>query len=399
MKRILLFILVAVAVTIAWKVTHRRPRAAGPLLPLAPMVAAGPLGVGGGAVDAKGRVWLWGEARAAVAGTPKQPFPRRQAVRAEGIDDVVQLVVGPRVLLALLRDGTVHGTGCNAWGLLGVPSVPLNACTPHDEWLPLPGLEQVVQLSSGGTTAYAVRRDGSVWSWGRDEAGTRASLAARVPSLVDVKAMVLEGGVLDHPVTYAIRRDGGLWAWGSSYRLGLWNAGEPAAHARAVPLPLQDLGGVSMLPPTPLSSVNGGAMAVVRQDGSVLHFGAATSSLCEQPDGQPMALPMTVPGLQGIAQVAVMTGAILAMGQDGSLWRWGDRVMDSTTSRRQGCMETAEALLPPGSITALTASSLAALAFQRDGTVLAWGLDVVLNAGSMNIPMAWSAREVVGGMR
>lgn len=400
MKRLLLALLVIALALGGWKLVQRRsgpPRNAGPLLPLAPMVDAGLDGEQGGAVDAKGRVWLWGGALATLRGPSGKPLPRREAARADGVDDVVQVAVGDRSVLALLRDGTVRATGCNVWGVLGVPGVARNACTAPDQWLPLPGLNQVVQLALGRASAYAVRRDGSVWSWGRDEAGAVRLQAAPMPGLSEVQAIALEGhGNGADTVHHLLKRDGSLWAWGSTFRLGLGGAQSPSAQQ---PLVVPGLGAVAALASRPAAFVTGGSAAAVLADGSVVHFGGESSAVCRLSDDRPLALPAVVPGLRDVAAVAASGSSLLAMGRDGSLWRWGDRHMDSATEPRAGCLAAAEQLLPPGSITALAASGLSALAWRREGGVLAWGHDVALNAGTVGTSIAWADRQVVKGPR
>lgn len=130
MKRLLLVALVIMVVVVGWTAFQRRqagPQGAGPLLPLAPMVDAGPYGDSGAAVDAKGRVWIWGEAIPRLFGGSNKPTPRREAVRLRGVEGVVQIAHGKDALLALMRHGTVRATGCNNWGLLGIPNVVRNA--------------------------------------------------------------------------------------------------------------------------------------------------------------------------------------------------------------------------------------------------------------------------------
>lgn len=398
MKRLLLAALAVVVAVAAWTAFQRRhppSRGSGPLLPLAPMVDAGPLGESGAAVDAKGRVWIWGEAIPEFFGSSNKPTPRREAVRIEGVEGVAQVALGKSALLALMRDGTVRATGCNGWGLLGIPNVVRNACTRPHEWFPLPGLDRVVQLAVGLSTAYAVRSDGSVWAWGRDASGDVRMLPAPEPALTDVKALALEGSSMDSAaVHYLLKRDGSLLAWGSAYRLGL--SGGPGEYDVKSPVVIAGVDGVAALPPRPQAAVLGGAMAVLQADGSVLHFGGETSELCETRPGEPLGLPYAVPGLQNIASVAVTRGEILAMGGDGSLWRWGDGSLD-LDQPRTGCMDAAEQLLPPGSITALTASGLSAVVWLRKGGALAWGHDTVLNAGTKDLPSRWADRQPVKG--
>lgn len=124
-----------------------------------------------------------------------------------------------------------------------------------------------MQLAVGGAKAYAVRSDGSVWVWGRDETGAVRMLPALEPALTDAKSLVLEAlGVDDSPVHYLLKRDGSLWAWGSAYRLGLSKPPGSDDYPLQSPVAIPGVDGVAALPPRPLASVLKGAMAVLRVD-------------------------------------------------------------------------------------------------------------------------------------
>jgi alpha-tubulin suppressor-like RCC1 family protein len=82
-----------------------------------------------------------------------------------GLASVVSLACnGFEYCVAARDDGTVAAWGNDAWGVQGNgPGITDNLTATT-----VPGLTSIVQVAAGYGTAYAVRADGSVFSWGED---------------------------------------------------------------------------------------------------------------------------------------------------------------------------------------------------------------------------------------
>jgi alpha-tubulin suppressor-like RCC1 family protein len=76
-----------------------------------------------------------------------------------GLGDAKKLALGAFQSLAIAGSGAVH------WGLDWGTEMYLTGSTP------LAGLDDATALSAGGTHACALRSAGTVWCWGRNEAG------------------------------------------------------------------------------------------------------------------------------------------------------------------------------------------------------------------------------------
>lgn len=375
-----------------------------------PMLDAGFRGEGGGVVTADGRAWIWGEAVPMVFGRTNPVPPRHRARRLEGIDRVVQIAVGERMLLALRQDGTVWSTGTNAWGLLGTPAIARNASTRPDVWHAVAGLKDVQSLSLGRNVAYAVLKDGSVWGWGKAAVGALgagfrgefSSVPVRIAGLWQVRRIVAGGWDNDSAVNYLLKDDGSLWAWGSYYHLGLpWKPDEPGwkeQHTIDAALPVPGIGRVAALAPHTHSASIGGLMVVALVDGSVVNFAGINSGVCMDANRQGLPMPLTVPGMKGIVSVASMISQVFAVDREGALWRWADRSIESTTSGSLGCMATAERLLPPGSARQVSGSQLSAMVLRQDGSVQVWGKDAPNNNARdrySDVYRTWSQRLTI----
>jgi len=165
-------------------------------------------------------------------------------------------------LIALRADGSM-------WGL-DAPSVPVQSATGH------------VWIHADGTPSngLAVRADGALWQWGHGTGGT-------FPDPVRVGARSDWAGVHQGANgAFAIDEDGGLWAWGSNQfgQLGIGAQGWDGSYG----------GGES--PPWMI-------------------FNAAEPTRVEG-------------GADGWVSVSTRTSdrfyvSTVAVGADGSLWRWG----------------------------------------------------------------------------
>ena len=196
-----------------------RPGAPPPMTPLAvvPGLAPNIVAVAAGdgyslALDANGDVWSWGRSGPADrTGNGNSPMP----VRLAGLSNVIAIAAANEHALALRRDGAVLAWGSNRNGKLGDGS-------GVDRILPTPTLlaSQITAIAAGGDNSLALRSDGIVLSWGINETGQLGSgsaspgfrpTPASVTGLIDVVAISCGFG-LGHSL--ALRRDGSVWAWG-----------------------------------------------------------------------------------------------------------------------------------------------------------------------------------------
>lgn len=131
-----------------------------------------------------------------------------------GLTDIIELGKGTDTLhlLTLKKDGTVWAWGSNHYGqLIGQQgeAEPWNA-------IQVPGLSDIVALSSGWTHSLALKKDGTLWEWGyfttnEIDSYKRLTTPVQVKGLDQVKA--ISSGISFNTV---IQEDGTLWAWGGN---------------------------------------------------------------------------------------------------------------------------------------------------------------------------------------
>jgi alpha-tubulin suppressor-like RCC1 family protein len=137
------------------------------------------------------------------------------------LDGVVAIAAGSSHSIALKRDGSVWSWGANALGQLGDGSV--SAANPGGKPRPtqVVGLADVVAIAAGGRHSIAAKRDGTVWTWGANSFGQLGNglfssaaqpLAVKVQGLANV--VEVSGGYYH---SAALRVDGTIWTWGRNW--------------------------------------------------------------------------------------------------------------------------------------------------------------------------------------
>ena len=214
-----------------------RPGAAAPMSPAALVAGLPPIvAVAAGdafsiALDATGRVWSWGRSDPGNrSGSGSSATPTLLA----GLTGITAIAAGPEHALALRSDGAVLAWGSNRNGRLGDG-------TTIDRPAPTPTLltAQITAIAAGGDNGLALRADGVVLSWGINETGQLGSGSGSpgfrpqpgaVTGLTDVVAIACGSG-LGHSL--ALRRDGSVWAWGHN---DAGQLGDGTNTARLVPV-------------------------------------------------------------------------------------------------------------------------------------------------------------------
>jgi alpha-tubulin suppressor-like RCC1 family protein len=189
------------------------------------------------AVKADGTVWGWGQNTSGQIGTGTTALRVRAPRRIAGLDGVsiVDVAGGRNHAIALTAGGTVYAWGSNQYGQLGNGTWQ-NSSDP----VLVSSLTDVVGIFAGRDHNLAVRSDGSVWSWGYNghgELGDGTSTNRNAP----VRVVRLNGSALGKIVqvgaganhSLALRSDGTLWAWGRN-NFGQLGEGTFSTRRRAV---------------------------------------------------------------------------------------------------------------------------------------------------------------------
>jgi alpha-tubulin suppressor-like RCC1 family protein len=246
---------------------------------------------------------------------PKVPAP-------VGADrDWAAVAAGRTHSLALKKDGSLWGWGSDAFGQLGQGTAVGSQDTPvqignDKEW---------AAVSAGDFYTFALKKDGSLWAWGRN---TKIGLVVDEIDFSPVQvgkakdwATVSGRGNHASALTVALKKDGSLWAWGESYPR--WVGGGSSGQGANSIVPAQ-VGTAKDW----VAVATGAAHALaLKKDGSLWTWGGNGSGQLGQgtKDYDAHSEPVQVGEAKDWAAVAAGGGGSnsLALKKNGSLWAWG----------------------------------------------------------------------------
>lgn len=131
------------------------------------------------------------------------------------------------VAMAIKTDGSLWGWGSNSGGRLGIGSVSSETVTT-----PIKIMDDVVAVTVTVWNTLALKSDGSLWIWGMNDYGRIGVVGTPEPSYDPLIANVYQTTpikVMDDVAImssdgwsfYAIKNDGSLWSWGECNDFGL----------------------------------------------------------------------------------------------------------------------------------------------------------------------------------
>ena len=173
------------------------------------------------AIKTNGSVWVWGNNSSGQLGTGTTTNRSSPGTTVGGGLTWCQVSAGTYQTAALKTNGTLWTWGRNSYGQLGNGTVvnscsPVTVCGGGDTWC---------AVSAGEQPMAAVKTDGTLWTWGRNNLGqlgnetvVNRSSPGQVAGTVFTWCAVSAG----QQHVAAVKIDGTLWAWGynSSGQLG-----------------------------------------------------------------------------------------------------------------------------------------------------------------------------------
>jgi alpha-tubulin suppressor-like RCC1 family protein len=286
------------------------------------------------AIKDDGTLWMWGSNTDGVLGLGNSGSWSNRTYGYEILPSLVgsgfaQVSVGYAHAAAVKKDGTLWTWGHNTWAQLGIGKRDNGSNVPVKIG---DGFSQVV---AGFLNTAAIKKDGTLWLWGANESGIFGDCTKNVHDVpVQIGSNYTQITFGQHALL-ATRRDGSYWTFG-----WLWD-GDQVDVARACRKPAQVvfgdgvnawdklvIGTLKLALPEPrmpekiLSIAAGGSnSAMVKADGTLWTWGNNKFGQLALGTVDQHNSPQHAG--DGYSQVYIDGQHTLAIKQDGSLLRWG----------------------------------------------------------------------------
>ncbi|WP_270170223.1 RCC1 domain-containing protein [Paenibacillus sp. SYP-B4298] len=344
-------------------------------------------------VRSDGTVWTWGYNNKGQLGdgtTVNTKIPKQ--VLGPGGNNVASVAAGSEYMVALKTDGSVWTWGDNQYGLLGDGTMTTTSTSVQVKGAGGVGfMSDITAISASTSDRVVLKSNGTVWTWGYNYDGnlgdgTRIRRTTPVPVkgpggqgiLSNITAIDTKAGHM-----LALRSDGTVWAWG---RNDYGQLGDGTTIDRHTPVQVKGLEGTGVL--TDVIAVSAGNVSsyALKSDGSVWSWGANTFNMLGDGTAVHRSTPVQVKQ-QGMGFlfdiVAIEAGGMsaYALKSDGTLYSWGSNAMgelgDGTTTDRSNSVKVKNETNSDGvqAISFLAAGSSMVLALKADGTLLGWGFN------------------------
>jgi len=267
------------------------------------------------ATTTDGKLYYWGDGNRGRSGTEvENPSYVSSPVQIGALTDWDKVLMMPETVAAIKTDGTLWTWGSNSFGELGTNSDP-NTSSPiqvgsDTNWS--------VIKSGLATTVLALKTDGTIWSWGRNQFGDgglnddiRRSSPVQIGSGTDW-AYISKGAYHSG----AIKTDGSLWMWGQGSSGGLGLNINPSINVSS---PVQ----VGALTNWAKIALGRETTLAVKTDGTLWAWGNSGYGTLGGNNTTYRSSPVQVGSLTNWKTPGIGLYSALVTKTDGTLWTWG----------------------------------------------------------------------------
>jgi alpha-tubulin suppressor-like RCC1 family protein len=309
-----------------------------------------------------GTLWGWGYSAGGALMTTNQAEPNPIQLGSETDWNIISN--GVINTFAIKNNGTLWGCGSNEFGSLGINSstqyfTTFQQITSATNW---------IKISPTNNFTIALKADGTIWAWGRNDSYQLGHAPATLQQLVPIQVgtatdwIDIASGTSD--TSFAIKSNGTIWGWGSNPSSIIVSG----SSTSSVNTPTQ----VGISTDWVKMSVGGSHIIAQKSDGTLWSWGGG--------------LGLGVGGTPSVTNIAQQistdvwksfstgTGTSFAIKSDGTLWAWGynnnGQLGDGTTTNRSIPTQIGT---DTNWATVQARKYATTMATKTDGTVWYWG--------------------------
>ncbi|MCP4753859.1 MAG: hypothetical protein GY866_23490 [Proteobacteria bacterium] len=256
-------------------------------------------------IKGDGSLWGWGNNYADSLGLEESSSIQKGTPSRIGSEPDWLSVSTDYSTLAIKKDGTLWGWGRNQYGTLGDG-------TFEDRYRPIRiGADSNwISVSVGYNYVLGLKADGSLWSWGENKYGR---LGTGNEDSVNEPVQIGEEYSWVHTtsgdvISYAIKDDGSIWHWG--YNIG--NRPTPLSDSKKDKWVTMDS-----------SDWSSGHAVALRSDASLWSWGMNGFGQLGDGTTDSRSVPMQIAEHDEWKSVSTGRHITLAIKKDGTLWGWG----------------------------------------------------------------------------
>lgn len=265
------------------------------------------------AIKTNGTLWTWGANAYGELGVNNQ-IETSSPVQVGALTNWSKVTFASQWCLAIKTDGTLWSWGRNRYGSLG-----LNDAVSRSSPVQIGALNtwQTICVTDNPEAAFAIKTDGTLWSWGNNTYGQLAQNdTVYRSSPVQVGALTNWSYISGFPSGYgvAVKTDGTLWSWGYNPNGQL---GTNDVVYRSSPVQVGAL--------TNWSKVSGGGSFVtsIKTDGTLWSWGNNAGGQLGQNNLDLKSSPVQIGALTTWSQIGSGGARTFALKTDNTLWAWG----------------------------------------------------------------------------
>lgn len=329
---------------------------------------------------------------------------------ADRTDDsltVQSISVGTYHTLALLSDGTVMSWGRNTSAQLGVGATGNRNYASAVMETSVQPLTDVAAVSAAAQHSLALKKDGTVYSWGNNGMGQlgrtgTTNRAGRISGFNGKKIVQIS---TSDSHSLALDEDGNVWGWGLNM-YGETGSGSTAEFT--VNTPVQSKASASEALGNIVAVAAGQYHSLaLTESGEVLAWGMNTNGQLGDGTQSNRVYPVAVinddgsGNLTGVKQISAKGYNSLALKTDGTLWAWGDNSKgqlgrgDYNLSTRAGSVMDKNGNIFDN-VKQVAAGYLHHSAVRNDGTLWTWGSNwnLATNNDKYQLGRSWDETTV-----